>query len=325
MQKKLLEFIENYSPIKVLVLGDLMLDHYISGDVTRISPEAPVPILQVQKENYQLGGAGSCVANFNALENSVKVAAICGKDKKGKMLAEMLKEKDNNTENLYFLKDYKTIQKVRILSHKQHLLRMDYEKNFCLPDNIADKLLQNLGNFEGIDLVIISDYKKGFCSPYLLQGILKKTNSLDIFTVVDPARGVDFLRYKNASCIKPNRLETENYFGRKMYKKEDYLEAAKKIQENCNIPIVVISLDKEGLLIYKKEQDYQFFESVPQNVFDVTGAGDLVVSILGLVLAKNDNIKIAGKLTNIATSIAIKNLGSYHPTWEEIKQEVAKL
>lgn len=329
-KQDLLQFIENFQSVPTLVLGDLMLDHYLFGSVSRISPEAPVPIVQAQYEKFLLGGAGSCVANLNALQNSVEIAALCGKDKYGEILQRILQEAGNSTKFLLIPKDYKTTIKTRILSKKQHLLRIDHEQEIKISVEKFEPLREKLADLSQFQAMILSDYGKGFFTPcYTLPTILQIAKSQNLFTIVDPARGVNFRDYTGASCIKPNRLEAEIFTEIKLKEKKDYLQAAKKICKICSIPIVALSLDSEGLLIYQKqrhgkEAEAHFFQTTPQSVFDVTGAGDLVVSMLCLVLASGGKIEIAGNLANIAASIAIRNLGSYHPSWQEIKEEIKK-
>ena len=322
LKQELLNFVDNFQPLQVLVFGDLMLDHYIFGDVNRISPEAPVPIVEVQKENFLLGGAGSCVTNLHVLGNRVKIAAACGKDAQGNQLCSILDNQKNSTELLLFLDKYKTIVKSRVLSHKQQLLRIDYEQNFSLAKHAADELLAKIGDLKQFQAIILSDYGKGFCTPYVLQKLLQKAKDANIFTIVDPAKDADFTNYRKASCLKPNRLEAECFYGQKLRNKDDYLAAAAAIQKTCLIPTIALSLDSEGLLIYQGVKDYYFFHAKAQSVFDVTGAGDLVVTMLALTLSSGVATKIAGNIANIAASIAIKNLGSYHPTWQEIKQKI---
>lgn len=324
LKQELLQFIENFRPLQILVVGDLMLDHYLFGKVQRISPEAPVPILEVQQEKFLLGGAGSCVANLNALNNQAEIAAVCGRDENGDKIRSLLETQKNSTKLVLQLNNYKTTVKSRLLSQKQQLLRVDYEQEFSLQQELADELLEKLDEISKFQAVIFSDYNKGFCTPYILQKLLQKTKEQNIFTIVDPARGNDFLHYQGASCIKPNRLEAEIFCGRKLQNKADYLKFAEQTQKKCNIPIVALSLDSEGLLIYQGANNYHFFATSPQSVFDVTGAGDLVVTILGLVLASGGKAEIAANLANIAASIAIRKLGNYHPTWQEIKQEIEK-
>ena len=327
-KQDLLDFIKNFQPLRVLVAGDLMLDHYIFGKVDRISPEAPVPILVDQEEKFLLGGAGSCVANLKELGNSVEIAALCGDDSNGEKLRYILQKKIGSTKLLFVLKDYKTTVKTRMFSKKQQLLRVDREQKITMStQNLGEQFVKwhqkIIDNFSQFQALILSDYGKGFLNGILLQDFIKEAKNKNIFCIVDPAKGTDFSFYSGVNCIKPNRLEAEQFTKIKLQKKTDYVKAAEIICKKCNIATVALSLDSEGLLIYQKG-GYHFFEAIPQSVFDVTGAGDLVVSILSLVLASGAKLQVAGELANIAASIAIRNLGNYHPSWEEIVVYIEK-
>ena len=260
IKQKLLDFIKNFTPPRVLVFGDIMLDHYIFGKVDRISPEAPIPILEVEKENFLLGGAGGCVASLFALGALVEIATIYGEDPSEKMLSTMLEGKKISTKKNLCLKKYSTIVKSRLLSKKQQLLRLDYEKKFLLKDKEEEIFLKKIGDFSGIQALIISDYNKGTCSPYLLKQLLKRASKKNLFSIVDPAKNVDFSLYNGAFCIKPNRLEAEVFLGKKLKEKKDYLEAAEAIQKKTAAQIVALSLDREGLLIYQEKKSFNFFQ-----------------------------------------------------------------
>lgn len=327
-KQELLDFIKNFQPLRVLVAGDLMLDHYIFGKVDRISPEAPVPILVEQEEKFLLGGAGSCVANLKELGNLVEIAALCGDDNSGIRLRHILQKQIGSTKLLCIPEDYKTTVKTRMFSQKQQLLRVDREQKITMSaQNFGAKFIKwrqkMTVEFSQYQALIFSDYGKGFLAGDLLADLLREAKKQNIFCIVDPAKGADFGSYSGANCIKPNRLEAEQFTGIKLQQKKDYVKAAEIICKECDITTVALSLDSEGLLIYQQDRHY-FFGVTPQSVFDVTGAGDLVVSVLCLVLASGASLQIAGKLANIAASIAIRNLGNYHPCWKEIAAEIEK-
>ena len=317
----LLQFIENFKPLKVLVFGDFMLDHYIWGKVERISPEAPVPILQVQEEQFQLGGAGCCLMNLLTLNCQATPMGIYGKDEAGKKLLGLLKQQKVNTSNFYTVENYQTTVKCRVLTKRQQLLRLDYEKKIALEKKIIANFLASL-TLKNFQILIISDYLKGTCSPNLVTKMIAEARKNNLFVIVDPAKTVDFSIYKGAHCIKPNRTEAEIFCEAKLQSKADYLKAAVFIQKKTAIDTIVLSLDKEGLLIYQSPQKYQFFPTQQESVFDVTGAGDLVTSIVAIILGGKQSIEMAGNFANLAASITIKKLGTYSPSWEEIKTEI---
>lgn len=314
------KFINNLQPSKILVFGDFMLDNYIVGKVERISPEAPIPILLVEDEILQLGGAGCCIANLVELGFQPVAMGIYGKDEAGNKLLNLFKKKKLATNKLVCVDDYQTVVKCRLLTNKQQLLRVDYEKKYVNSKKIISKIMANLDDLDSFSSVILSDYGKGICDPVLVQEIIQKVKKNDIFTMVDPAKGVDFSIYKEASCIKPNRLETEIFCKFKLNNLQDYIKAASFIQQKTAIGIIALSLDKEGLFIYENFKKYKLFNTKKETVFDVTGAGDLVTSILSIAIPKG-SVEIAGELANLATAVSIKKLGAYNPSWEEIKEQ----
>ncbi len=315
------QFIENFKPFKVLVFGDFMLDHYIWGNVTRISPEAPIPILQTEEEQFQLGGAGCCLMNLLRLGCQATPMGIYGKDEAGEKLLGILKQQKVNISNFHALENYQTVVKCRISTRRQQLLRLDYEKRFVLDKKKSAHFWANL-NLKNFQILIISDYLKGSCNPTLVTKLIAEARKNNLFVVVDPAKTVDFSIYKRAHCIKPNRVEAEIFCKAKLRSQTDYLKAAAFIQKKTAIDTIVLSLDKEGLLIYQNPKEYQFFSVQQESVFDVTGAGDLVTSIVAIILGGKQSIEMTGNLANLAAAVAIKKLGTYSPTWDEIKAEI---
>ena len=323
MQKtELLKFIKKLKSLKILVFGDFMLDHYIFGAVERISPEAPIPILLATEEQFQLGGAGCCVSSLLNLNCYPIALGVYGQDTAGNKLASILKDKKIIAENLLQVEDYQTIVKCRLLSNKQQLFRIDYEKKFAMNKSISNKLLKKLTNLADYKGLIISDYFKGNCSPYILKNIINQAKKSNLFTMVDPAKGRDFTVYKGANCIKPNRLEAEIFCQTKLNNLSDYIKAAAFIQNKTKVDLVVLSLDKEGLFLYQNKHNHQLFKTNPESVYDVTGAGDLVTTVITVVLASGGTTEQAAVLANLAAAINIKKLGGYNPTWQEIKAQV---
>ena len=244
----LLKFIDNFEPVNVLVFGDFMLDHYIWGKVERISPEAPIPILQVEEEQFQVGGAGCCLSNLLALKCKATPMGIYGEDVAGSRLLNILKQKNVDTAKFLLVPNYQTVVKCRVLSQKQQLLRLDYEQKFVLEKKMINCFLEKT-NFKNFQVLIISDYLKGTCSVEIISKLIQEARKHNLFVIVDPGRGVDFSVYTGATCIKPNRLEAEIFCQSKLSKKENYLKAAELIQKKTMIDNIVLSLDKEGFIV----------------------------------------------------------------------------
>lgn len=322
-KKELISIAEKFTSQNIMVVGDLMLDQYTWGSVERISPEAPIPVLKVLREENRLGGAASTVANVRALGCQVFPVGVIGSDHNGKKMIDLFDEKEISTQGLLILPHYQTILKNRLLTTQQQLLRTDYEQAFSHTEETI-KLLQAkveelLPLVEG---VIISDYQKGLLNKGILQQIIQGARKREIPVICDPGRGVDVSWYQGVTTIKPNRLETKSVTGIELDSQESILLAAKSLQEECKADFLSISLDKDGILYYQGENDFQFFHTEAKEVFDVTGAGDIVVSIIGVLLASGVTPQSAIQMANLAARLEISQMGVAPIPWSQILDEL---
>lgn len=312
------EIIERFKGIKVLVIGDVMLDRYVIGKVSRISPEAPVPVLEIQKEEFKGGGASNVFLNLRALGSEASLLSVIGNDLEGEELKKILGEK-----GIFLIHDSSrpTTVKTRVITHNQQVVRMDREISKKISDTMVKKMLKpvNLENFDGI---LISDYNKGVITESLMKEILKsKTTKLKIS--VDP-KVENISLYKNTTLISPNHGEAERMTGIKMIKDEDFIQGAKKIREMLNCQYVVITRGEQGMTFLGEKNTQGHLPAKAREVYDVTGAGDTVISILTLSILSGAKLKEGCELANYGASVAVSRLGTTAVSSQELISVIEK-
>jgi len=316
MKTELLQILNNFKGKKIAVIGDVMLDKYIFGNVERISPEAPVQVVEVKKENYLPGGAANVANNIAALQGNAFMVGIVGKDNEANILLEELKKRNINTQGIFTDNNKPTTQKVRILGQKQQLLRIDYEKRDYLNEETENNILNFIKEkINNIDAIIISDYTKGVITENLINQI--KDIAKDKTIIVDPKpEHMDF--YKDVSLVTPNIKEAREMTNSKS---NDFKEIGRKMLNRLNSPIL-ITKGKEGMSLFEIDGNIINIPTKAKEVYDVSGAGDTVVATLTLALASNATIKEAAILANHAAGITVGKLGTATVTIEEIKQSL---
>ncbi|GAA4340441.1 hypothetical protein GCM10023149_51870 [Mucilaginibacter gynuensis] len=302
----------------ILVIGDLMIDHYITGSASRLSPEAPVPIVNVKNETTTLGGAGNVVQNLVALGASVQVAGVVGNDIYGTRLKEILAEDGVSTDAVVEDNSRPTTVKTRVLVGSHQMIRVDREVTNSLDAALEDELLNKLSpSISEADIIILSDYNKGLFSPQLTQRIIKAANAQQKKVIIDP-KGLDYSKYKGAYLIKPNRKElSEAAKTANINTIDDLQQAAKVIFSETNTEYLVVTLSEEGMVILS-ELTYKLLPVKATSVFDVTGAGDTVLATIAYFMASGLAIDEACELANHAAAIVIKQIGSATTTINEI-------
>ena len=302
--------IYDFSKIKVLVIGDFMIDEYIFGSSRRMSPEAPVPVLTPNETKILPGGAGNVVLNLHALGANVSCLGYVGDDYAGNKLKQLLNEKNINTEQL-FLTDYKTTIKKRFISNDKQVLRVDSEE-------IVNDWVPNITyNFSNYDLIILSDYNKGV----LNNDWFTKINFKNIF--VDPKKN-DFSFYSNCSIITPNLQELEQASKKTIKNDKELVDACMKILDNSNFKYIVAKKSERGMSIVGTDGLIKHINAHKVLDADVTGAGDTVISTFSLVYSISNDICEAAKMANIAASIVVKKVGTATVTIEEINNYIKK-
>ena len=303
---------------KVLVIGDIMLDSYWSGNTSRISPEAPIPILNINKVEHKIGGAGNVAVNLKALGADTHLIGIIGDDENGKIITKLLNQ---NKISYSFSKtsDHPTINKLRASAQNQQLIRMDFEQDLTTVNKseLTNYFKEQLPHY---DIVIISDYAKGTLSNIRELIILAKKAGKKI--IIDP-KGLDFSKYAGANIIKPNLKEFEDIQGQ-CNNQEDLINKAQQLRQTLKLDALIITQGSQGsTLISKNTQLHQ--ESYSQEVYDVTGAGDTVIATIAASLSSNYSLAQAMHFANIAASCVIKKLGAAIVTCAEINQKISNV
>jgi len=300
---------------KITVIGDVMIDWYLHGESSRISPEAPVPVVKFKESKFQLGGAANVANNLKHLEIEPFLIGATGNDHFGSLLKEHLKAEKIKF-NLTSEKSFQTICKQRLMSSNQQLARIDYEQHFhgSKLTKIFNTFIKNIAK---TDLIIVSDYGKGtiFNARKLIQSAKKLKKKI----LIDP-KGKDFTKYKGANLITPNKSEFENIMG-KVGSKRDLANKAKKMLEHLNLESLIVTLGSEGMYVLKKSNKKiigDFINAYPQEVFDVSGAGDTTISALGAALSEGNDIFSAAEFANLAASISVSKLGTSTVSIEEV-------
>ena len=301
----------------VLVIGDVVLDKYIHGNVSRVSPEAPVPVLKPQSEEVRLGGAANVASNVSSLGSKVFLQGVVGKDDNAKELKALAKDKKIKSSFVVSLSP--TISKLRLLASKQQLIRIDSEEEFSEQDWKSTKINfnKNISSTKATAL-IISDYGKGTLKdiPYLIKEAKKK----GVFVLVDP-KGQDFSKYKGASIITPNYSEFVTAVG-KVSSDSDLTKKAKKLLSDLKLQALLITRGSEGMTLIQKSKSgikRDDFPTEAQDVFDVSGAGDTVIASLASAISSGFDLANSVKLANIAAGIVVGKSGTATPTLSELK------
>ncbi len=314
--------LESFKKQNVLVIGDLMIDKYIIGNVSRISPEAPVPVLSQTKIERKLGGAGNVLANLKSLGATVHALGRIGNDSEGSICEELLTERDIDCSKLW--KFDNTIVKTRIISQNQQFLRVDEEKIISPNDEYLVSLKSNIDDIlKDITVVVLSDYAKGFVSDELASLIIQACGTRNIPVVVDP-KGKKCGKYKGATAITPNNKEFLDMSGVVSLDSEDSIrnEALRLSKEN-DIKYFIHTRSEKGISVIEKDSGLKLdFPTQAKEVVDVTGAGDTVVSVIALAIGAGFEIADAITLANIAASIVISKFGTAQTTTTEIEEHL---
>ena len=305
----------------ILVVGDLMLDKYIFGRVDRISPEAPIQIVNVKNEKYIPGGAANVCNNLSALGCMAHMCGVTGKDEEGKVLLDCLCEKSIGRDLVFADEDKMTTRKIRVVSQGQQLLRIDYENPKKLRGKAEKEIIKAIKNkFPLFDLIIVSDYAKGVVTENIMEAIIKTSIEYNKKVVIDPKPRNKKL-YKNAYLITPNLKEASEMTGI-FYENEKTIEKMASIlvkEINSN---VLITCGDHGMYLLEKDGTFHDLPAKAKEVYDVTGAGDTVIATLSLCLASGFTLREAAYLANYAAGIVVGKAGTATTTVKDIMREV---
>lgn len=303
---------------KIMVLGDIMLDHYIWGRVERISPEAPVPVLDVKKEEYRLGGAANVALNIKSLGAEVCLVGVYGDDDHGVLLEDTLKSNGIGTQGLVQVKGRISTLKTRISNHIQQIVRVDHEQCDPVDEAVTEALKAKvLDQIDSCDALIIEDYDKGVMTPQLIR-LCVELAGRGVIVAVDPKKR-HFMDYGGVTIFKPNFKEFEEGLNRKFQDIPSFLEAAQAFRKEQEIRYLVVTKGAEGMYLFDDE-DTHHFEARAREVFDVSGAGDTVITVLTLAHACGLDMVTATAWARSAASVVCGKLGTSTLTEKELME-----
>ncbi len=314
----------NFKKASVLVIGDLMLDEFIWGEVTRISPEAPVPVVWVKKESFMPGGASNVANNLRNLGAEVHVVGVVGDDENGAILRGELEQKNIRTEGILIDGSRPTILKTRVVAHHQQVVRIDREKKEHLSGAIIDKMTAYIERtIKDVDAVIIEDYAKGVITPALLRKIVPLVKRNGKIISVDP-KEEHFNYYKGVTVITPNNHEAARAVGFEINDGATLKKAGMKLLSKLNCRMALITLGENGMAVFQKNKPMKHIPTVAQEVFDVSGAGDTVIASYTLSLASGADPITAAHISNCAAGIVVGKVGIAVVAPEELLKRIKK-
>jgi D-beta-D-heptose 7-phosphate kinase/D-beta-D-heptose 1-phosphate adenosyltransferase len=306
----------------LLVVGDFMLDQFVFGQVSRISPEAPVPVVRMTREEFRAGGAGNVVSNIRAMGGGVVAAGVVGRDASGRQLLSALRSIGADVGGLICSPGTATIRKTRIIAHQQQLVRVDREDGRALDGRVAARLVRDvLGRVGRHAAVVVSDYGKGTVTPLLLAALAARHAERPFLWIVDPKRA-NFERYRGATLIKPNLQEASAAAGVDITDRRSLCEAGQRLLEAWDSEAVLISRGEDGMSLFKRPGVVRHFATAARDVYDVTGAGDTAIAACALALAAGGTFEEAAVLANIAAGVAVAHVGTVAVTAAALRRAI---
>ncbi len=304
--------------LKALVIGDLMLDEYIWGKTERISPEAPVPVVDVSHREMRLGGAGNVINNLLSLGCQVKVATVIGDDEDGRMILDHLNRSEIEVGGVIRVAGRRTTHKTRILANNQQMLRIDHESREEIDDALAQQVIEFVRpQLPNVQVMLLSDYQKGVLTDRLTKSLIALCNSAGVPVLVDP-KGKDYRKYRGATLLTPNRKETAEVTGIPICSSDDVSRAGLQLMNDLALDALVLTRSEEGMSLFMAGKDELLLPIVVREVFDVSGAGDTVLATIGIGLAGGLDLTDAAHLANHAAGVVVGKVGTATVTPDEI-------
>jgi rfaE bifunctional protein kinase chain/domain len=313
--------LKRFSHLKTLVIGDLMLDHFLWGSVTRISPEAPVPVVEVSRETEMPGGAGNVAVNMAALGAEVYVAGVVGQDRSSERLFSLLQRFPSiHIESVLRAADRPTIVKTRIIAHHQQVVRVDRELRTDLSAEIRKQIWSQVeALLPKVDAIVLSDYGKGVIHPSLINALIPLARRRGIPITVDP-KVENFAQYRQVTCVTPNLQEAmAGAHVQRVSSEEDIERLGQQILKKLNVQSVLITRGEKGMSLFEKKKPVVHIPTRAREVYDVTGAGDTVISTLTLALAAGAPLRASAELANYAAGIVVGKLGTATVNRQELE------
>lgn len=324
MSNHLIDIVQNLGRPRILVIGDLILDRYCWGDAERVSQEAPVILLREDRQEVRLGGAANVANLLRGLDADVTMAGIVGTDLEGRLVRLELEQKGVDCSGVISDSHRPTTMKQRYLGRAQHrhphqMLRVDREVRTPLPSSLADEMLSEvLGDLESYQAVLISDYAKGVCTREVAQKVIARAKECNVPVIVDPPGSGDCQSYKGATAVTPNRLESSRATRREVKTEKDAFAAGRVLCAEMNLEYAFVTLDSDGIAVTRKSGTSEMFPTRKREVYDITGAGDMVLAMIGMGAAAGIEPENLARLANVAGGLEVEQIGVVCISREEI-------
>lgn len=310
--------ISKFDKCNLLVVGDLMLDEYLWGEVNRISPEAPVQVVSIKHEDYAMGGAGNVINNIIALGARVSAVGVIGTGRNGQLLLNKFNKLGVDTSGVIQEAKRPTTHKTRIIASNQHVLRIDRETNQTILDQTFERITKFIEEkIPDVDVILISDYGKGLITPTLLSRLITAAQKHKKITIADP-KGLDFSKYSGVSLLTPNKKEAAMASGTEIIDGSTLSKAGNKILQTVGLERLLITCGKEGMVLFEKNQEPYKVSAKARQVYDVSGAGDTVLAVFGLAVASGASFKDGMTLANTAAGIVVGKVGTATVSRQEL-------
>lgn len=318
----LLEIIDSFHRVVVLVVGDVMLDRYWWGSVDRISPEAPVPVVRLERSTRACGGAANVAANIAGLSARPLLVGLIGDDEGGRELPGVLDEAGVSPEYLCRLEGRATTLKTRIVAHSQHVVRIDHENATPVSETEAQEIAAKIIELmPSAHVVLLSDYAKGLLGKSLLREVIEEARRLKMPVLVDP-KGRDYGRYAGATMLTPNRFEAAQVCGMDASDQAAIEAAGAQLLTQLGVEALLITQGEDGMTLFRVNEEPLHLSALARDVYDVTGAGDTVISTLSLALGAGADLAAAARLANMAARLAVEQVGTTIITLEMLRRAI---
>lgn len=324
-KRRLLNLVRSFKDTRILVLGDFILDQFVWGKVHRISPEAPVPVVSVDRESFMPGGALNTANNIRTLGGSVLPCGVIGRDLLGRMLLKAMRRTGIDTGGVVYDRERPTSLKTRIIAHSQQVVRFDREKLTEISGETRRRILRFVREkIKHIDAVIVEDYGKGVILPVILKEVTRLAKKLKVPVLVDP-KEKHFSYYKGVTALTPNRKEAYNAFVNGAPEREYTTdEIGFGLLRKMKSEAVLITLGEDGMALYEKKGRVTKIPTAAREVYDVSGAGDTVIAVFGMALAAGANMREAAVISNLAAGVVVGKLGTATVLPEELREAIEK-
>lgn len=312
------EIINKFTGTRILAIGDLMLDQYLYGTVTRISPEAPVPIVQIDKEVCELGGTANVINNINNLGGTIDAVGIIGNEDAGRSILNLLKEKNVNIDGIIISKDRPTTVKTRIIGNNSHIVRLEKENRKKIGTEISDQIIEYIRNkIKNYDAILISDYDTGLITPYLSKKLIYLANSNEIPIIVN-SKTENLIQYKKVSVIISDYQKVSKVVGIEPINETSIRNIGQWMLTRLDCKGIIIMQGDKGMSVFSRDGAFKHLPIITKGVTDITGVEDAIISVITLAVANKSNMIDAATIANTAAAIVLNKTGNYSPSKEEI-------